>query len=208
MSFKGTSSCVPAYIPANSLNATPYATLMRRLVVPTQACQTLGDKGDILMADFSQYLSAIKAGCIRSDSSIYLYFDYDAIAYKFVIRVAGQPWLSSAISPLNGSNTVSPFVTLVERALLRRYDMTNALTGERVAVVATVDPDALTAAAHSSDYVDMSRFGSMQAVIMAGTLGSSATLDAKLQTGDEFGRCQRGGYHREINHSAYSGIPG
>ena len=57
---------------------------------------------------------------------------------------------------------------------------TNALPSERVAILGTVDPDVLTAAAHTSDYVDMSKFERVMAVVMAGTLGSSATFDAKL----------------------------
>jgi hypothetical protein len=48
------------------------------------------------------------------------------------------------------------------------------------AIVATIDPDAYSAGTETSDYVDMSGFESIQAVIMAGTLGTSATLDAKL----------------------------
>lgn len=52
---------------------------------------------------------------------------------------------------------------------------------EEVAVVATVDPDVLTAATHASDWVDMGTFQDVMAIVMAGTLGSSATLDAKLE---------------------------
>lgn len=116
MSFEGTSSSVPAYMPAGGLSASPYATLMGRPVIPTQACQTLGDKGDIILADMSQYLSATKTIGVRSDVSIHLYFDYDMVAFRFILRVGGQPWWGSTISPLNGTNTVSAFVTLAERA--------------------------------------------------------------------------------------------
>lgn len=116
MSFEGTSSSVPAYMPANGLSATPYATLMGRPVLPTQACETLGDKGDIILADLGQYLTASKSGGIRAETSIHLWFDYDMTAFKFVIRLAGQPWWSAALSPRDGSNTLSPFVTLAERA--------------------------------------------------------------------------------------------
>jgi len=56
----------------------------------------------------------------------------------------------------------------------------NALPSEKVAVLATVDPDVLTAAAHTSDYVSLADFESIMAIVMAGTLGSSATMDAKL----------------------------
>lgn len=57
----------------------------------------------------------------------------------------------------------------------------NALGSEKVAVLGTVDPDALTAAAHSSDYVDLTKFEQVMAIAMAGALGSSATFDAKLR---------------------------
>ena len=56
----------------------------------------------------------------------------------------------------------------------------NSLPSERAAVLATVDPDVLTAAAHTSDYIDMSKFQRARAIVMAGTLGASATFDAKL----------------------------
>jgi hypothetical protein len=56
----------------------------------------------------------------------------------------------------------------------------NSLPSERAAVVATIDPDVYTQAAYVSDYVDMGKWDSLLAVIMAGTLGSSATLNAKL----------------------------
>jgi len=58
--------------------------------------------------------------------------------------------------------------------------MLNILPSDRVPILAAIDPDVLTAAAHTSDYVDMSKVGNIMAIAMAGTLGSSATFDAKL----------------------------
>lgn len=57
----------------------------------------------------------------------------------------------------------------------------NALLSEKLAIVATIDPDAYTTGAQSSDYVDMEKFGSVIFIVMAGALGSSATLDFKVQ---------------------------
>lgn len=48
------------------------------------------------------------------------------------------------------------------------------------AVVATIDPDAYAASTYTSDYVSMAKFKSLQAIVMAGTLGTNATIDAKL----------------------------
>lgn len=57
----------------------------------------------------------------------------------------------------------------------------NELASEAAAVVATIDPAAIAAGAVLSDAVDMSKFDRIQAIVMAGTLGASATLDGKLQ---------------------------
>jgi hypothetical protein len=56
----------------------------------------------------------------------------------------------------------------------------NKLGSESVAVGGVIDPDANAAGALTSDYVSMDNFETAMAIIMAGTLGSSGTLDAKL----------------------------
>jgi hypothetical protein len=56
----------------------------------------------------------------------------------------------------------------------------NSLPSERAAIVATIDPDAYGTGEELSDAIDMSLFGRLLAIVAAGTLGSSATLDAKL----------------------------
>ena len=43
-----------------------------------------------------------------------------------------------------------------------------------------VDPDANAAGAITTAYVDMSKFRSAMAIILVGTLGTAATVDAKL----------------------------
>lgn len=57
----------------------------------------------------------------------------------------------------------------------------NPLPSHRVAVVATVDPDANAAGAINSDWINLAEFDSVMAVIMAGILGASATVDAKFE---------------------------
>jgi hypothetical protein len=49
------------------------------------------------------------------------------------------------------------------------------------AVVGVIDPDANTAATYTTGWIDMGKFEHLLAIIMAGDLGSSATLDAKFQ---------------------------
>lgn len=115
LSFPGTGTAVPTYLPPGGLSAAPYGMLMGRPVIPTEAAQTLGDEGDIILVDFTKYLSIVKAGGMRQDVSIHLWFDQDVTAFRFILRVGGQPWWNSAVSPKNGSNTRSCIVTLGAR---------------------------------------------------------------------------------------------
>lgn len=116
LQFVGTESPVPLYLPAGGLSASPFDTIKGRPVLYHQAASTLGDKGDIVLADLSQYATVVKQGGVRVDTSMHLYFDADAMAFRFIMRVGGHPWLSAPIQPRSGSNTLSPFVCLAERA--------------------------------------------------------------------------------------------
>jgi HK97 family phage major capsid protein len=109
-------SKVPVYLPAGGLSASPYATLKGRPVVPVEACSTLGTVGDLMLVDFQQYMALTKVGGIKSDVSMHLFFDQDLAAFKFVFRLAGQPWWGSAIQPENGAMTRSWAVALEDRA--------------------------------------------------------------------------------------------
>ncbi|MPZ41302.1 MAG: phage major capsid protein [Rhizobiales bacterium] len=110
------SSKVPVYLPAGTVANSPYAILKGRPVVPIEACSTLGDQGDIILVDMNQYWAITKAGGIRTDTSIHLYFDQALTTFRFIFRLNGMPAWSSVITPENGNNTRSWCVTLDERA--------------------------------------------------------------------------------------------
>lgn len=113
---EATAGKVPVYLPPNGASDTPYASLMGRPVVPVQACKTLGDAGDIILADMTQYMALVKAGQdIKTDVSMHLYFDQALQAFRFIFRVNGQPWWNAAITPENSANTLSWAVTLEAR---------------------------------------------------------------------------------------------
>lgn len=109
---------VPVYMPAGGISGQPYSTLFGRPVLPIEQCQTLGDKGDIYLADFPNgYILAEKGG-MKSDMSIHVRFIYDESVFRFVMRVDGQPVRATALTPYKGgaTNTQSHFITLAERA--------------------------------------------------------------------------------------------
>jgi HK97 family phage major capsid protein len=103
------------YTPADGISGSPFGTLFGRPVIPHQAMSALGTTGDIVLAALGQYASVIRSGGIKSDVSIHLFFDYDVTAFRFVFRMGGQPWWSTALADKNGSNTRSAFIALETR---------------------------------------------------------------------------------------------
>lgn len=116
MSFPGSGTAVPVYMPPAGAADTPYARLFGRPVIPTEACAAVGDVGDILLADLSQYMSATKTQGMRADVSMHLYFDYDIMAFRFILRFGGKPWWSAPIDGKAAGVKYSAFVALAERA--------------------------------------------------------------------------------------------
>jgi HK97 family phage major capsid protein len=105
---------VPVYLPAGGFSEAPYGRLKGRPVIPVEYCSTLGTVGDIVLADWSQYGMADRGG-IRSDSSIHVQFLSDQMAYRFIYEIDGQSLWDAALTPANGVQTLSPFVTLAGR---------------------------------------------------------------------------------------------
>jgi HK97 family phage major capsid protein len=108
---------VPVYMPAGGISGQPYSTLFGRPVLPIEQCQTLGDKGDIILADFPQGYVLAEKGGMKSDMSIHVRFIYDESVFRFVMRVDGQPVRASALTPFKGGATAtqSHFITLDAR---------------------------------------------------------------------------------------------
>lgn len=103
------------YMPPGGISGSPYASLFGRPVIPVQACQAVGTAGDIIFAALNQYAAVLKAGGLKSDTSIHLWFDQGITAFRFTFRMGGQPWWSTAITAKNGSTTYGPFVKLEGR---------------------------------------------------------------------------------------------
>jgi HK97 family phage major capsid protein len=106
----------PIYLPTNAgLQGSPYGTLLGRPIMVSQHAAAFSSQGDILLLDGTYYRALTKAGGIETASSMHLYFDADATAFRATFRVDGQPKLAAAIMQAKGSNTLSPFVQLGAR---------------------------------------------------------------------------------------------
>lgn len=89
-------------------------TLAGRPIFFTEHCKPLGDFGDLICGVWSEYL--IGTLRIGSTDSMYVRFERHERCFKFFWEADGKPWWLSAVTPRNGANTLSPFVTLAERA--------------------------------------------------------------------------------------------
>jgi HK97 family phage major capsid protein len=94
----------------------PAGRLLGRPIILSQSCKTLGTKGDVLFVDWKKYLTITKSSGVEMASSMHLYFEAGLTAFRATFRVDGQPWLKASITPANGSNNLSPFVSLDTRA--------------------------------------------------------------------------------------------
>jgi HK97 family phage major capsid protein len=106
-----------AGIPANfvTLDAQGVTRIKGAPVVVTEFNSGLGDLGDILLADWSQYKLATIGG-VQAASSMHVQFLTDQMCYRFTRRVDGLPTWQSVLTPYKGTaNTMSPFITLEAR---------------------------------------------------------------------------------------------
>jgi len=106
----------PVWLPPNGLIDAPGGFLLGYPVKWSEHCKTLGDKGDLQLISPKGYYAARRTTGVQFASSMHLYFDYNIQAFRWTFRFGGQPHLSAPVSPANGSNAKSHFVTLDERA--------------------------------------------------------------------------------------------
>ena len=105
---------VPVYLPPNGISGNPYGVLFGRPVIPIEYASTLGTEGDIVLADFSQYVAVDKGG-VQAASSMHVQFLTDQMAFRLMYRVDGEPWWASVLTPFKGTATKSPFISLASR---------------------------------------------------------------------------------------------
>ena len=100
-----------------NVQGVPVDYMLGRPVIETEKCSKLGDLGDIIFVDLSQYLIGNKAGNNPGtfNSSVHFAFSTDETAFKISLRTDGQCWWKSALTPANSDSTVSPVVVLEAR---------------------------------------------------------------------------------------------
>jgi HK97 family phage major capsid protein len=108
---------VPVFIPPGGFANTPEARILGLPAFAIEQCQALGTKGDIILANFRDGYILGEKGGLQQDMSIHVRFVYDESVLRFVLRIDGQPWRASALTPMHGgaSATQSHFITTESR---------------------------------------------------------------------------------------------
>jgi HK97 family phage major capsid protein len=94
----------------NAANAIPLPLLGRPLII-SEKMQTLGTAGDIALCDFGYYIIGDRMDMTLAVSTE-RYFEKDQTGFRIVERVDGQPWIDSALTAYNGTDTLSAFIAL------------------------------------------------------------------------------------------------
>lgn len=105
----------PVFLTNGSIADAPPLTIYGRPVYTSEKVPDLGTTGDISFIDPSYYLIGDRQAMVSSSSPHYK-FGNDQTSFRIIERVDGRPWITSAITPANGSaNTLSPFVQIATR---------------------------------------------------------------------------------------------
>lgn len=107
-----TNSDSPLFNPARGIDVPD--TLLGRPVIFTEYAQSLSTVGDIMCVTWSEYLVGTLQG-IQMAESMHVRFENNENALRVTIRQAGTPWWRSALTPVNSTETLSPFVALATR---------------------------------------------------------------------------------------------
>lgn len=88
--------------------------LLGRPIHFIESCKKVGDVGDLILGNWSQYLLGALENLKSADSAHVRFLNHER-TFKFWMRNAGAPWWRSPLTPKNSSPTLSPFVVLAAR---------------------------------------------------------------------------------------------
>jgi HK97 family phage major capsid protein len=107
-------SAIPIWHPGSDEDGTPDLILGRPAYF-SDAPNAVGQKGDVLLVNWAEYLDAVYMP-LQSVDSMHVRFAALERAFRFYTRNDGQPWWRAPLAPKRSVSTVSPFVTLDARA--------------------------------------------------------------------------------------------
>mgnify|MGYP001817935511 CR=1 FL=1 len=116
MSFEGSSSSVPAFMPAGSgITGQAVSTLFGREIIFSEKAATLGDQGDLILVDPTSYAIGMRMEATLQ-RSIHESWTSDGVDYRLIVRCTGESLWDAPVTPKNGASTLAPCVVLDARA--------------------------------------------------------------------------------------------
>jgi len=107
---------IPIFLPPSTGIRGEYdGTLNGRPLLLSEHASAFSSQGDLTLLALNGYRTITKAGGIDTATSMHLYFDANATAFRFIFRIDGKPILSAPVTPPKSSNTRSHFVVLGAR---------------------------------------------------------------------------------------------
>ena len=103
-----------------SAGSMPNQTENRLLGLPMveiEQASALGDLGDLILGDFQNGYVLAEKGAVESAMSIHVRFEFAENVLRFLLRIDGQPWRATSLTPFKGGagNTQSHFIALAAR---------------------------------------------------------------------------------------------
>ncbi len=108
----GTNSDSFLFQPARGIDVPD--TLLGRPIIFTEYAQSINTVGDVMLVNWSEYLVGNLQG-IQVAESMHVRFLNNENAFRVTMRQAGAPWWRSALTPVNSSDTLGPFIALATR---------------------------------------------------------------------------------------------
>ena len=112
MSFPGVAAAAgsnPLYLAAGQLKDAPYGMLLGRPVKAIEHASTLGAAGDVMLVNLKEY--ALIGSQMEAAQSMHVRFLNDEQTFRWVLPRNGAPKWKTALTPYQGTATVSPFIT-------------------------------------------------------------------------------------------------
>lgn len=111
---------VLTFMPPGGISGSPYASIFGMPLLPCPYCSAPGTPGDLILADWSKYKALGKTGeQVKAAQSVHVQFLTMQQAFRFAMRLDGQPDMSAPITPKHRDGAtfqLSPFVTVALRA--------------------------------------------------------------------------------------------
>jgi len=99
--------------PSKDMGGSPYGTLLGLPIYVSNHCPTLGEDGDVILANMQDGYRIASKGGLKLATSSHVRFLNDEVAYKFTAKVGGK--VCSQKITVDGGTVTADFITIAPR---------------------------------------------------------------------------------------------